>query len=103
MKLVVEADDFSNGFFITDLPNNYYIVMNNIQEHISDGTDSVSIDRILIEIRRKDSDDVVTVYSCPSIIGFGNKMMYINTDDNSLLGQKLTIDNLERCWIEIYV
>lgn len=103
MKIIVDEDNFSNGFFIADLPNSYYIVMNSIQEHISDGTDDVEINRVMIEIRIKDSDDVITVTSCPSIIGLGNSMMYINTSDSSLLGKQLTLDNISSCWVETYV
>lgn len=70
-----------------------------IDESFLDNGSPCDIKDCIVQIRNTADD---TRLKCPSIIGLGNDLMIIHSDDPSLLGQKLSAENIDDCYIEIY-
>lgn len=63
---------------------------------------TIVLSGIVMQVEITESSTSTCVVPCPTIIGMSNAYVYISSDDSSLLGKALTINNIGSCFLELY-
>lgn len=90
--------EFVNDMFSTDLPNGDLLVLNKLDEAfaVAGFTKEVKFNRINIEVVKADGSSV----PCISVVGMSDDYISITTKYSELEGSILSMDNLDKCFIE---
>ena len=103
MVVSPKAEDFVNDIYSVVYAEGKSISICFLSESfMSDGVPTV-IEDCAVQLGLLNDSGIEVVTTCPSIIGMGNKAMKISSDDTALLGQKLSRDNIDDVYLELYV
>lgn len=98
--VIPKLADFDADILAVEILPNVKLVINipNVSV-ILDGKD-VPFDEanVLILDERGDFPESIV---CPTVVGFGNSFMSLLSDDATILGQPLSVHNIERCYFEV--
>lgn len=99
MFIFPSLTDFNSDIFSYDYTADANITIIFISEGFSVANVPVEIDNTVIQLTDKSTGKSIR---CPSIIGMGNDLMRVVSDDPTLQGQRLSPENLDECYVEIY-
>lgn len=98
--VIPKLSDFDADIFAVEVLPDVKLVINipNVSV-ILDGID-VSFDEANVMILDERDATPVTVV-CPTVIGFGNEYVSLLSDDKSVIGNPLSVHNIEKCYFEV--
>jgi len=103
MDIRLLQSDFVDDRFSIAYSANKRATFINVQESFQGNNDLGVVDRINIMVEAFDTDGVKTGGSfSTSIIGVGDSLVGVLSDDVNILGTTLTWDNMEQCVIRLY-
>ena len=100
MTIVPSVSDFASDFFYAKYDEKKTLVICSLDEEFQTQSRNVVVKRCLILVAEEDDDGNVTQIPCSSVIGIGNSYISLKSDYPELEGKLLTIENIEKCYIE---
>ena len=100
MYIVPTIEDFEQDIYTITVAEGYSIELNLVDESFETDGRVIVIRIIQIEAKYMDGDIAVSI-RCPSIIGMENSLISIVTDDVTILGQPVSIENVGKWGIDI--
>lgn len=106
MDMQIKQTDFIDGRYTTEISDNRtvtFVVVDEVFLASSSTGAKVDEQRVNVHVDKyDDSGNKIDGSYGTSIIGIGNQVIGILSDETSLLGKLLTYDNIESCTIRIY-
>ena len=102
MILTLKTTDIVNDFFTFLYTPSRNFVLNMVKENFVFNDRSVVIQAITIQIESTNTDGTTDVVMGPNIIGLGDTNMIVRSDYPELQGVPFSMDNIEKCYIELY-
>lgn len=103
MDIELSQSKFVDSRYSTEFGENKKATFIVVKESFYGNNNLGEIDRVNIFIETYDADgEKVSGAFAPSIIGVGDSNAGVLTEDDSLLGDTLTWDNMEDCVIRLY-
>lgn len=103
MVVSPKAEEFVNDIYSVEYETGKSISICFLSESFMSAGVLTEIEDCVVQLGLLNDSGVEVVTTCPSIIGMGNKAMKIVSDDPELLGQKLSRDNIDEVYLELYV
>ena len=90
--------NFTNDFAYIDCENGGTLVLNKLDEALAGLTGEVKLNNVNIAF--VDVDD--NYFDCNLAVGLSNDYIHIYSDYKEQEGKPLTVDNLDKCYIEVF-
>ena len=100
MRLVPNIQNFVNDKMTVNVTNEWSIILTIVQESFEYDSRVTKLDEILIE-SFAEIDGVLYRKPLPSIIGMGNALIEIVELDATVLGHRVSVDNLGKWRLQI--
>ena len=97
MTIDLSVVTFDNGLFQTDLPNGDVLYLYALDESLGTESADVVINEIIIELLSGD-----TITNLSSIVGLTQNRISLLSKYTDVVGTKLTTENKDYCYIEVY-
>ena len=102
VTISIRKTDFENDVFTYQYSGNKTVKLVKVVEGFVERFRPISINGIIMQIEEYNTLTKETaVIPCPTIIGMANEYVAVMTDDFTILGKELTIDNIEQCYLEL--
>lgn len=96
LQFTPAKEDFQKDFFVKDILD-YAIVLADVNEEIEYEGKRIEFDAIQVFVKKDDE-----YLQRTNIIGLNDGFIHIRTRDKSLRGKKITMDNIDKWWIEVW-
>ena len=103
MIITISAGKLENGIYREEVSNGKTLTICMVSESFSHDGSSTEIEECVIQVGTLLESGAESVVACPSIIGMGNSVMRLASDDPELQGKKLSVANIDYCYVELYV
>jgi len=100
MYIVPQLEDFVNGSYSVPVTDSYFITFNMVDESYRNTGRDVVIKQMNVVAQLFTGDSVQQIV-CPSVIGLSNDLLSIQSEDPTLNGRRITLDNLGQWGVEI--
>lgn len=102
MKIVLTDDLFTNGEYSVDYGDKT-ATFSIIDESYNGIAGSMVIDRMICTVKSfDDAGELIDTSFASLVIGLGDELAGVTSDDNALRGKLLTKDNMASCTVELY-
>jgi len=103
MKLILDHGLFKNNRFNVSYGDSKEAIFIIVDEDFKGKNTLGKINKLVILVRQlSPTGQVLDAKTCATIIGMGDGIAGIRTDNPVLRGQVITKDNMEECEIELY-
>jgi hypothetical protein len=103
MELVLYKDEFVNNKLLVSYGGNMEALFTIVDEEFAGNNRLGRINVVTCLVRKVNADGLDGDASlCTSVIGLGDGIVGVRSDDSSLRGKLLTQDNMENCVVELY-
>ena len=103
MIIILSSGKLENGIYSEEVSNGKTLTICTVSESFSHDGSSTEIEECVIQVGTILESGAESISSCPSIIGMGNSVMRLASDDPELQGKKLSAANIDYCYVEMYV
>jgi hypothetical protein len=103
MTLVLHPEQFVNNKFTVQFGDSREALFTIVDEELAGGSCVARINRITILVYTRKADGTVPDgMLCTNVIGLGDGVAGVHTENAALRGKLLSRDNMEECVIELF-
>lgn len=102
MRILLNKDLMVSNFLRVPYGERRTFILNTVDEVFSSSGKSISVKGCNLVIREELSDGRSVDFICQNIIGMANRLVSLETEHSELLGQPLTLENMDKCLVVLY-